>query len=172
MFDRAFNPAQSKAAKVALSIVSALALGCATAQGAPKEGSFEIVNCGSGTNSIVEVSKAARFTSAEQVGTTRSMPPGGYLDMTTYHCMSLGVTLDGNYTGHTYCEGVDRDGDKYISHLWSTDGGKTSSEVIAGTGKFEGMTRTGKSESLGAFPAIKPGTFTGCGRQTGTYKMR
>ncbi|HET7528114.1 MAG TPA: hypothetical protein VFK10_19390 [Burkholderiaceae bacterium] len=172
MIRQPFKLARSRAAKGALSIASALALGCATAQGVPKEGSFEIVNCGSGTNSIVEISKTARFTSAEQVGTTRSMPSGGYLDMTTYHCMSLGITLDGKYTGHAYCEGVDRDGDKYISHLWSTDGGKTSSEVIAGTGKFEGMTRTGTSESLGAFPAIKPGAFAGCGRQTGTYKMK
>ena len=169
---RPFGPACFWAAKGALSIVCALALGCATAQGVPKEGSFEIINCGSGTNSVVEISKTARFTSSEAIGTTRSVPPGGYLDMTTYHCMSLGATLDGKYTGHTYCEGVDRDGDRYISHLYSTDGGKTSSEVIAGMGKFEGMTRMGTSESLGAFPSVKPGTFTGCGRQTGTYKMK
>jgi hypothetical protein len=171
MTHTAFSPACFEATRGVLAFVCALALGCATAQGIPKEGTFEMINCGSGTNSVVEISKVARFASSEAIGTTRSNPPGGFLDMTTYHCMTLGVTLDGKYSGHTYCEGVDRDGDKYISHL-ASEGGKTTSEVIAGTGKFEGMTRTGTSESLGAFPSIKPTMFTGCGRQTGTYKMK
>ena len=150
-----------------------LAMGCATAQQpVPKEGSFDVTNCGSGTNSVVEISKTARFNSNESVGVTRSNPPGGFLDMTTYHCMSLGVTLDGKYTGHTYCEGVDKDGDRYMSHLWTEASQTTQSEVITGTGKYEGMTRKGTSQTLGQFPSVKPGATAGCGRQTGTYKMR
>jgi hypothetical protein len=45
-------------------------------------------------------------------------------------------------------------------------------ETLAGTGKYEGMVRTATAESLGQFPTIKPGTFQGCNRATGTYKLK
>jgi len=55
----------------------------------------------------------------------------------------------------------------------ATSEGPTSKlDAIAGTGKYEGMVRSGTSESLGAFPAIKPGTSTACSRQTGTYRLK
>ena len=42
----------------------------------------------------------------------------------------------------------------------------------AGTGKYEGLVRTASVQTLGPFPAIKPGTFQNCNRQTETYKLK
>jgi hypothetical protein len=167
------NSTGAATARSALMSTALLALGCATAQpGVPKEGSYDVTSCGSGTNSVVEVSKTARYSTNESVGITRSNPPGGFLDMTTYHCMSLGGTLDGKYTGEMYCDVVDKDGDRYLSHFRNEPGKPPTSEVLAGTGKYEGMTRTGTSQSMGQFPSVKQGASAGCARQTGTYKMK
>ncbi len=43
---------------------------------------------------------------------------------------------------------------------------------VAGTGKYEGLATSGAVAPLGPFPTIKDGTFQGCNRQTGTYKMK
>ena len=59
------------------------------------------------------------------------------------------------------CEAIDKDGDKYLTRN-SVEGPKTVQETLAGTGKYEGMVRTGTAESLGQFPTIKQGTFQGC----------
>jgi hypothetical protein len=58
-------------------------------------------------------------------------------------------------------------GDKFFLRL-TLGGPKEKAEAIPGTGKYEGLVRTGISESLGVFPRIKPGALTGCTRQTGT----
>jgi hypothetical protein len=77
------------------------------------------------------------------------------------------------------CEGVDKDGDKVFTRLTvgSIDGvgqddthiGETV--VIAGTGKYDGMTRTGTNENS-LIRSAKPGVIQRCGRATGTYKLK
>lgn len=91
--------------------------------------------------------------------------------MTTYRCVGLGTTFDGKGSNSYYCETIDKDGDKVLLRL-TLEGGKGKSEAIAGTGKYEGLVRTGIVESVGAFPPIKLPAFTGCSRQTGTYTMK
>jgi hypothetical protein len=70
------------------------------------------------------------------------------------------------------CEVKDADGDKRLGHYSFVDGKETFYTVVAGTGKYEGMTLTSTVEQLGPFPAIKDGTFQGCNHQTGTYKLK
>jgi hypothetical protein len=50
--------------------------------------------------------------------------------------------------------------------------GKMMRQDVAGTGKYEGLATSGAVAPLGPFPTIKDGTFQGCNRQTGTYKMK
>jgi hypothetical protein len=45
-------------------------------------------------------------------------------------------------------------------------------QLIAGTGRYEGMEMSGTVTPLGPFPVLKPGTFQDCNRQTGTYELR
>ena len=70
------------------------------------------------------------------------------------------------------CETKDADRDKRLGHYLFVDGKETFYTVVAGTGKYEGMTLTSTVEQLGPFPAIKDGTSQGCNHRTGTYKLK
>ena len=165
------TPAHRAAVRGAYAIVATLALGSAAAQTMPKEGIYDLTNCWSGTSNVIEFSKTHSANSGELVGNSRSNPPGGPFDMVTFHCVNICATIDGKSSGSYYCETADKDGDKFMVR-GVTEGPKGKAETIAGTGKYQGMVRTGISESSGAFPPIKPGAFTGCHRQTGTYKLK
>jgi len=91
--------------------------------------------------------------------------------VTAFHCVGTHALIDGKYSVSAYCEGIDKDGDKILTRN-TKEGPRGKQEVVAGTGKYEGMVRSGITEPLGQFPSIKPGTFTACNRQTGTYKMK
>ena len=110
-------------------------------------------------------------TTSELTGTIQSSPPGGMFDRVAFRCLSLDTTLDGKTTSTTMCEGVDKDGDKYLNHIVN-DGQNSTRRVVAGTGKFEGMTASGTVQGAGPFSVVKPGTFQNCSHQTGTYKMK
>jgi hypothetical protein len=69
------------------------------------------------------------------------------------------------------CEFTDKDGDKIFTDVVG-EAGKTTSRLLSATGKYEGMERTVAIESLGPFPAVRPGTTTSCNRNTGTYKLK
>ena len=137
----------------------------------PKEGSYDFNSCWSGVNTVITFSKTHTASSFEQTGTTRSNPPGGIFDKSTFRCVGMNASLDGKITASTVCESIDVDGDKRLTYF-STGDGKTTRTNIAGTGKYEGMITTGTLEPLGPFPAIKDGTSQNCNHQTGTYKLK
>jgi hypothetical protein len=151
----------------ALSVASA-----AVAQTLPKEGSYDYISCYSGVeHATIAFSKTFGANIREYTGTNRSNPPGGFLDMSSYRCVSITANLDGRPSATSMCELVDRDGDKILSRFVG-DGTRSEATSPAGTGKYEGIVRTGTSVDIGQFPAIKPGTFQRCFRQTGTYKLK
>ncbi len=137
----------------------------------PKEGKYEYTNCYSGTANSLQFSKTDNADSFEIAGANRSNPPGGFLDMTTNRCIGLVSTVDGKQSGIITCELFDKDGSTLFSRFNIT-GPKTVVDTNVGTGKFEGITRTAVVEPIGTFPVAKPGTFQGCSRVTGTYKLR
>jgi hypothetical protein len=159
--------------KTALPVISAAIIGCAAAAAAdlPKEGKVDITSCYSGIANIIDFSKTYGAVSYELMGTNRSDPPGGFADMTTFRCVGFTGTIDGKASGMNMCETIDKDGDKLLNKQ-IVEGPKNTLEMVVGTGKYEGITRTGGGESLGAFPAVKPGTFQGCTHNTGTYKLK
>jgi hypothetical protein len=137
----------------------------------PKEGKYDTMSCWSGTINSTEFSKTASVQSWEVVGTNRGSPAGSFLDMTTFRCIGSGATLNGKYSGRNVCEAVDKDGDKVITRFIQ-EGPKTTVDMAVGTGKYEGITRTGGIEPVGTFPSVKPGTIQGCDHNLGTYAMR
>jgi hypothetical protein len=143
----------------------------AAAADLPKQGNYDFTSCWSGVSNTIAFSKTHTASSFELTGTNRSNPPGGIFDMTSFRCEGLNSTIEGKYTSNVICEGQDKDGDKWLVKN-ATEGTKGTSEALAGTGKYEGLVRTGGAESFGAFPTIKPGTFQGCNRGTGTYKLK
>jgi hypothetical protein len=137
----------------------------------PKEGKYDVTNCWSGTANGIAFSKPYSAASYELTGTSRSNPPGGFLDMVSFRCVGFSNTIDGKSSGMNMCEAFDMEGDKVlIKNIIEFP--KETSEALAGTGKYEGIVRTGVSNFLGTFPTAKPGTFQGCNNSTGSYKMK
>ncbi|MEX2198680.1 MAG: hypothetical protein WD886_07700 [Burkholderiales bacterium] len=147
----------------------------ASAQAAdlPKEGSFDFTACWAGTSNLVAFSKTHWANTFEMTGSTRSNPPGGMFDKNSFRCIGTNASFEKKLQFLTVCEGVDRDGDKRLTHFETGADGKTVRRFVAGTGKYEGMIETSAGiEPLGPFPTAKPGTFQNCNRQTGTYKLK
>lgn len=166
-----FKPMHLAGARCACAIVAALALGSATAQSPPKEGNYDYISCWAGTSNEIPFSKTHGAGSFEFFVNNHTTPPGGMFDKTSARCVGLAAMLDGKRSSSSYCEATDKDGDKFMLRNVQ-EGPKATQEGLAGTGKYEGMVRTGISEPLGAFPPPAPGKFTGCARQTGTYKLK
>ena len=146
--------------------------GSAVAQALPKEGSYDFTACLSGVVNAVAFSKTQFGYSYEAMGTARSNPPGGMMDNSTVRCVVMNTSLNGKNTQNTLCETVDRVGDKQLALVLLASDGRITRDVIAGTGKFEGLQMSGSMVPVGTFPTIKPGTFQNCNHQTGSYKMK
>jgi hypothetical protein len=145
----------------------------------PKEGKYDTTACYTGTSNDIAFSKTIFASTYELVGTNLSNPPGGMFNKTSFRCVGSNIILSGKLSVTTFCELVDRDGDNFLTRLIISDGtigeddlhGTNETTVIAGTGKYEGMTRTATNENY-AVTSAKPGTFQRCGRVAGTYKLK
>ena len=83
-------------------------------------------------------------------GTTRSNPPGGMFDKSTFRCVGINASLDGKVTASNVDETIDVDGDKRLLSFSNVDG-KITRTNVAGTGKYEGIVTAGTVENLGPF---------------------
>jgi len=170
MTDR-FATASLAAARGVCVFSSVLALAATAAPSYPKEGKYDYTACYSGTTNAIQVSKTTSANTTKFVGNTRSNPPGGPFDMLAYTCVGMGSSNEGKSSSAYFCQVVDMDGDRFMAH-GVFDGTETVTDAFGGTGKYEGMVRTGTSESPGPYPTAEAGTFTGCNHQTGAYKMK
>ena len=117
----------------------------------PKEGSYDFNSCWSGVNNTITFSKTHTASSYEMTGTTRSNPPGGMFDKSTFRCVGINASLDGKVTASNVCETIDVDGDKRLLSFSNVDG-KITRTNVAGTGKYEGIVTTQTAfEQLGRF---------------------
>jgi hypothetical protein len=160
-----------KSAVTVISTALICVIGEAAAAEPPKEGTYEYTSCWAGTGSYIEFSKTHSGFSYEIVGTNRTNPPGGIFDMISFRCVGFSRNIEGKSSGVNLCEAVDKDGDKILAQNIA-EGPTNKNTAITGTGKYEGIVRSGISESLGVFPAPKPGSIQGCNHQTGTYKLK
>jgi hypothetical protein len=147
------------------------AIGQAAAAELPKQGTYEYTSCWGGTGNSIEFSKDHSGFSYEIVGTNRTNPPGGIFDMMSFRCVGFYRIIGENSSGTNLCEAVDKDGDRILAQN-ITEGPKQKNDAIMGTGKYEGIVRSGTTESLGFFPPPKPGSIQGCNHQAGTYKLK
>jgi hypothetical protein len=158
-----------------LKLIASFAMSClafqAPAAGLPKEGIYDFVSCYSGTVNSLTFSKTHSANTTEFTGTIQSNPPGGLFDKVAFRCISFNYSAEGKNTGTTVCEGVDKDGDKYLNHIVN-DGTTSTRKVVAGTGKYDGIVASGTVEGMGPFGVLKPETIQNCSHQKGTYKMK
>lgn len=156
-----------------VSLVAVMSAGSAFAADLPKEGNYDFTSCYAGVMTGIGISKTEGAFTFEMTGTTLSNPPGGMFDKLSYRCIGFATSFGGKMTNENFCEATDKAGDKLFPKITLGSDGKTSyRDVLAGTGKYEGIVSTGTSVSMGPFPTAKPGTFQNCSHQTGTYKLK
>jgi hypothetical protein len=160
---------QIASAATGIAVLAFASLGFA--QTLPKEGNYDFTSCWSGVLTPIAFSKTHFAYSYEHTGSTRSNPPGGMFDKNTFRCVGMMASFEGQNSGRTVCEAIDKDGDKRLTHFATSSDGTTIRETVAGTGKYEGIVESGSGAPLGPFPVIKPGTYQDCNQQTGTYKL-
>lgn len=161
------KPTKSFAAMASLVFVTS-----ALAADLPKEGQYAFTACFSGVSKLISFSKGFRGYSYELLGTNRADKTGGIMDHTSFRCVGANTLLGGKRTIDVLCEIKDSDGDKQLARIGMDANGRQTREVVAGTGKYEGMQMTGTIVPFKPFPFIEPGTFQACNHQTGTYKLR
>lgn len=139
----------------------------------PKEGTYETLNCWTGTSSDIAMGKDYTASSYEMVGTVVSTPSGSLGDNSTFRCVGMVTTVKGKpTTNNNVCVVTDADGDTRINRFALMPDGKVTREMIAGSGKYEGMEMTNTVMPMPSMKEAKPGVFQGCNRQSGTYKLK
>ena len=152
-------------------LAAAMAASAVWSADLPKEGSYDMTACVSGVTKDIVFGKDYLVTSIEQSGTTLSAAPGGMLDKGVFHCLGQRTTFAGKVNLAMYCEAAFADGKIFSSFVTAPDN-TIVRDVLAGTGKYEGMVSSGKVFPIGPFPVQQPGMFQNCNRQTGTYRMK
>jgi hypothetical protein len=155
-----------------VALIMVMSAGSALAADLPKEGKYDITACYSGTSKRIAFDATHSAMTIEQSGAALSNPPGGFLDKSTFYCLGLGTSLGGKITSNTVCEVALPDGGKMLSTFTREPDGKFTREMVAGTGRYEGIIAGGIAEAMGSFPTVMPGTFQTCNHQTGTYKLK
>jgi hypothetical protein len=154
---------------IALAAAASCAFAAATL---PKEGNYDVVACWTGTGNDIDFSKSHTASSYEMVGTVVSMIPGGFGDRSTFRCVGMNTNVAGHMGGGNMCEVIDPDGDKRLNAFHIDPDGKVVREMVAGTGKYEGMTQTNTVAMMPPMKTAKAGASQGCNRQTGSYKLK
>jgi hypothetical protein len=166
---RRLIPSMGSVATLALATTVFWSAGSPAAELA-KEGDFNATYCFAGTTATLVQSKADLAYSFELTGPVRAETPGSFLDMTSVQCVGLGEVKSGKSSGTHQCHFMDADGDKVFTRF-EAEGPKATFEILGGTGKYAGISGAGETQSLGRFPKIKEGTFQGCTRGGGRYRL-
>ena len=116
----------------------------------PKEGSYDFNSCWSGVNNAITFSKTYAASTFEMTGTTRSNPPGGMFDKSTFRCVGLMPRLTGRSQRPTYSRQSTWTATSDLLSFSNVDG-KITRTNVAGTGKYEGIVTAGTVELLGRF---------------------
>jgi hypothetical protein len=146
--------------------------GLAGAADLPKEGNYDFTTCLSCSHDPIDFSSTKHLLGYGQMGATVSNPPGGMFDRGAFRCVGLATTFDGKISDTRFCETVFPDGGKILTKFSRADDGTHLTEVVAGTGRYEGIVSSGVVTPLGPYPIIKSGTTQFCNRYTGTYKLK
>lgn len=138
--------------------------------GDPEDG-VSVVDCFSGEIDVVQQSADTFWASWRHTGTRRATHPGGAFDRMSGRCTGIVWARNGVFRGHGGCEFVDGDGDKLFMDS-DRRGDKASWEFTGGTGKYAGVTGSGRYLDFSYFPRLSPTTYQFCPTSTGRYKRR
>jgi hypothetical protein len=154
------------AVSVVVAIVFVLVIHIPVAQA---ETPYDLTNCYYGTLTALYKSKELTISTLECRGIARSNHENKVFDNCSFHSVQILQIVNGKLKRSGHTKFMDPDGDYFFVEV---SGGKTATvRLLYGTGKWKGITGTGKFEIIASGKAMEPGTFQGCVRNTGTFKL-
>ena len=130
---------------------------------------YDITNCYYGTSTALYRSKELTILSVDIKGIARSNHENKVFDNCSFHTVQVLQIMNGKLKRSGYTKFMDLDGDYFFVEI---SGGKSATvKFLYGTGKWKGITGTGKFESIARGKPIMPGTYQGCARNTGTFEL-
>lgn len=131
---------------------------------------YDITICGSGTVTMLSQSKELTVRSMDFKGIIRSNHENKVFDNCTLHHVRVVRVVAGKVTAHGYSKFMDPTGDIVVLYF-SQVGKEVTTKFLQGTGKWKGITGSGKVRHIARGKPITAGTVQGCNRQTGTFEL-
>jgi hypothetical protein len=129
---------------------------------------FDFTYCGSSTTTMVSENKELMVFGLNGEGRVSSNHENKTFDNFTYKFVGVVRVVDGKRAGNGYTKYTDPEGDIIIQEF-RMDGMESSIGLLQGTGKWKGITGTGKSVPITEGKPTPPGTT--CRRITGTFDL-
>lgn len=128
---------------------------------------FDITYCGSGELTILTQSEELTIASVDAMGITISNIDSKAFDNCTWHGIGIMVMKNGNRTWSSYAKFMDPDGSLLIVETTMD-----TFKILKGTGKWEGITGSGKGWLITKGKPITQGTIQNCRRVKGTFDLQ
>lgn len=167
MIKRYKNKQVATALSPAIAIVFGLVMFIPVAQA---ETPFDITNCYSAKMTLLLKSRELIVYAGDSKGITRSNHENKVFDNCTFNCVAVVRITAGKKTGLGYCKFLDRDGDIVVFEVTYV-GAEGTSKFLHGTGKWKGITGSGKVRTIARGKPITKGTAQNCSRATGTIEL-
>lgn len=133
-----------------------------------KEGPIDVTMCYGGPMHMVSATPSDRFGTYVVKGGTSAA--NTTFDSMIVECAGTFEARSGTPQSRGYCVFQDASGDKINGIDSLTPQAGYAWEYLGGTGKFAGISGSGRVERVGTL-GPGPGTLQGCRRFTGSYKL-
>ena len=133
------------------------------------ETSYDITNCYYGTSTMLHKSKELTIFSVDVRGIARSNHENKVFDNCSFKTLQIIENMNGKMKRYGHTKFMDTDGDCFFVEI--SGGEDAVVKFIHGTGKWKGITGTGKFQSVARGKSMEPGTFQGCVRNTGVFEL-
>jgi hypothetical protein len=131
--------------------------------------SFDFTSCHAGVVHLLFADKEVAIRSAEGWGIVVSNQPNKLFDNATFHVVTTIRTVGKDSSELGYYKLMDLDGDIILAEV-SRSGGEQVSKFFYGTGKWRGITGSGRSERI-VFRVVSPDWAAACSRTVGTFEL-
>ncbi len=132
---------------------------------------FECLLCGSMTTTTIVESADLTVMGYETKGIVLDNSGSKFFDNDTVHSVGIMKIDKGKATGSFINKHLSPNGDFYVLE-GTVAGSEVDWKFIYGTGKFKGITGSGKSARFTKGKPISPGTSQVCAKITGTYELK
>ncbi len=129
---------------------------------------FDFTSRRAGVFKVLSDDKEVTLRTAEGWGIVTSNRPDKLLDGATFHVVTTIRTVGKESSEVGYYKLMDSDGDVIVAEV-SRSGGEQVARFFHGTGKWKGITGSGRSQRI-VF-RVMPGWAAACSRTVGTFQL-